>query len=78
MGIETIEVNGFGDVDVAAHIQVNLALSWEGWYAERDLKQFRKTDPPSGEHWLVTDRRPNDCELASGPVPGAWQLWRCR
>ena len=48
-----------------------------GWYAGRDVKRFRQTDPPTGEHWLVADRKPNGCELASKPVPGAWQLWHC-
>ena len=49
-----------------------------GWYANRDLKRLRKTDPPTGEHWLVTDQQPKGCELAAGRVPGDWQLWQCQ
>ena len=49
-----------------------------GWYAGRQLRRYRKSDPPASEHWLVSPRQRSGCQLKAPAVPGNWQLWRCK
>ena len=48
-----------------------------GWYAGRNLMQYRKSEPPQGPHWLVSNKPMPGCLPSQDPASGAWQLWRC-
>ena len=48
-----------------------------GWYAQRELKRYRKGDRPEGEHWVVSDRAIPDCIAISVEHQSKWRLWHC-
>jgi len=48
-----------------------------GWYAGRNLLQYRKSEPPKGPYWLVSNKPMPGCLPSPEPLPGEWQLWTC-
>ncbi len=48
-----------------------------GWYAGRNLLQYRKSEPPQGPHWLVSNKPMPGCLPSQDLASGEWQLWRC-